>query len=77
MKFFPDPGKSVNFVDGQGNLESQGKAREFENKWLRQSSENLLILFKRGKDSLSPSFSSLGVTLKGKNLLPEGANSFL
>ena len=33
-------------------LESQGKVREFENKWLwqRQSSENSFILFKRGKD---------------------------
>ena len=35
------------------DLESQGRVREFENKWLsRQSSENLFILFKRGKDIL-------------------------
>ena len=40
----------------------------------RQSSENLFILFDRGKDVLSP--SSLGATLKGKNLLPWGADSF-
>ena len=24
-------------MDGQGNLESQGKVREFENKWLWQT----------------------------------------
>ena len=41
----------------------------------RQTSENIFILFKRGKDvlpcdSLSQSPSSLGATLKGKNLLP-------
>ena len=35
------------------DLESQGKVREFENKWLWQSSETLFILFKRGKDVLS------------------------
>ena len=29
------------------------------------------------RDSLGPSPSSLGATLKGKNLLPSGANSFL
>ena len=34
-------------------LESQGKVREFKNKWLWQSSENLFILFKRRKDVLS------------------------
>ena len=35
-------------------LESQGKVREFEiNGYGRQSSENLFILFKRGKDVLS------------------------
>ena len=32
------------------DLESQGKVREFENKWLWQSSVNLFILFKRRKD---------------------------
>ena len=38
-------------MDGQGNLETTWKVREFENKWLgRQSSENLFILFKRRKD---------------------------
>ena len=41
-------------MDGQGNLERTWKVRyEFENKWLWQSSENLFILFKRGKDVLS------------------------
>ena len=40
-------------MDGQGSLEN-GNVREFENKWLWwQSSENLFILFKRGKNVLS------------------------
>ena len=29
--------KSGNFVDGMGNLESQGKVREFENEWQWQA----------------------------------------
>ena len=38
-------------MDSRGNLESQAKVREFENKWLwRESSESLLILFKKVKD---------------------------
>ena len=42
-------------MDGQGNLErnqeNQGKVRELKiNGYDRQSSENLFILFKRGKD---------------------------
>ena len=39
-------------MDGQGNLERTWKVREFENKWLWKTSENLFtgILFKRGKD---------------------------
>ena len=71
------------------DLESQGKVRELENKWLWQ--ENFRKLFfsvQEGKrctfswDSLSPSpppppATSLGATLIGKNLLPWGANSFL
>ena len=57
------------------DLESLGKVREFENKWLWQAVFRKFILFKRGKmyflrDSLSPSFSSLGAALKRKNLLP-------
>ena len=41
-------------MDGQGNLEMPWKVREFEiNGYGRQSSENLFILFKRGKDVLS------------------------
>ena len=57
-------------MDGQGNLEKTWKVREKSgnleiNGYGRQSSENLFILFKRGKeDSLSPSPSSLGVLLK-------------
>ena len=50
--------KSGNFVDGQGNLERTLKVREKSgnlkiNGYGRKSSENLFILFKRGKDVLS------------------------
>ena len=50
--------KSGNFVDGQGNLERTWKVWEKLgnlkiNSYGRQSSENSLILFKRGKDILS------------------------
>ena len=67
-------------MDGQGNLERTWKVREKSgnlktNGYCRQSSENLFILFKRGKDVHSheivcPSPSTLGATLKEKNLLP-------
>ena len=61
-------------MDGQGNLERTWKVREKSgnlkiNGYSRQSSENLCILFKRGKDVLfheivlSPSPSLLGATL--------------
>ena len=80
MKFFPGPGKSGNFVNGQGNLERTWKVRETsgnlkKNGNGRQSSKNLFC--SRGetlyflRDSLSPSPSLLGATLKGKNLLPK------
>ena len=73
-------------MDGQGNIERTWKVREKsrnlkKNGYGRQSSENLFC--SRGermyflKGSLSPSPSSLGATLKEKNLLPWGANSFL
>ena len=86
MKFFPGQGKVREFCGWPGknrkDLESQGKVREFEkNGYGRLSSENLFC--SRGermyflKGSLSPSPSSLGATLKEKNLLPWGANSFL
>ena len=57
MKFFPGPGKVRKFVDGQGNLERTWKVKEKSgnlkiNSYGRQSSENLFILFKRGKDVL-------------------------
>ena len=47
--------KSGNFVDGQGSLERTWKVREKSgnlkiNGYVRQSLENLFILFKRGKD---------------------------
>ena len=48
LNFFPGQGKVREFRE---DLESQGKVREFENKWVcRQSSENLFILFKWGRD---------------------------
>ena len=54
MKFFPGQGKVREFCGWPGKfrkvLESQRKVREFENKWLWQSSESIFILFKRGKD---------------------------
>ena len=58
MEFFPGQGKVREFVDGQGNLERTWKVREKSgnlkiNGYGRQTSENLFILFKRGKDILS------------------------
>ena len=55
MKFFPGQGNVREFLDGQGNLERTWKVREKSgnlkiNGYGRQSSENLFILFKRGKD---------------------------
>ena len=86
-KFFSGQGKVREFCEWPGkfrkDLESQGKVREFENKWLQQAvirkfiysvQEGIGCAFSR--DSLSP-FPALGATLKGKNLLPWGANSFL
>ena len=53
--FFHVREKSGNFVDGQGNFERAWKVREKSgnlkiNGYGRQSSENLFILFKRGKE---------------------------
>ena len=50
--------KSGNFVAGQGNLERTWKVREKSGNWKmngygRHTSENLYILFKRGKHVLS------------------------
>ena len=74
-------------MDGQGNSERTWKVREKSgnlkiNSYGGQSLENLFILFRRGKDyfsgvSRNQSPSSLGATLKGKNLLPWGASSLL
>ena len=88
MKFFPGQGKVREFYGWLGkfrkDLESQGKVREFENNWLWQADfRKFIYSVQEGKictfslDSLNPSPSSLGATLKGKNLLPLGANSFL
>ena len=57
-EIFSRSGKSENFVDGQENLERTWKVRENSgnlkiNGYGRQSPENLLILFKRGKGILS------------------------
>ena len=78
MKFFPGQGKVMEFYGWSGkfrkNLERQGKAEEFENKWLWQAvfrkfidpvPEDKGCTFSR--DSLSPSPSALDATLKGKN----------
>ena len=56
--FFQVREKSGNFLDGQGNLERTWKIRKKSgnlkiNSYGRQSSENLFILFKRGKYVLS------------------------
>ena len=52
--FFPGQGKVRELCGWPGkfrkDLESQVKVREFENKWLWQSPENLFTLFKRGKN---------------------------
>ena len=48
MKFFQVREKAGNFVDGQGNFKRTWKVRDFENKRVWQSSENLFILFMRG-----------------------------
>ena len=71
-------------MNGQGNLERTWKVifkvREFENKWLWQADfRKFIYSVQRGKDVLSHEIVplTLGVTLKGKNLLPWGANSFL
>ena len=66
-------------MDGHGNLEKTWKVREFENKWLWQADfRKFVYTVQEEKDvrfhSLGPSPSSLGATLKGKNLLPWGAN---
>ena len=57
MKFFPGQGKVREFCGWLGkfrkDLESQGKVRELENKWLRQADFKKFILFKREKDGLS------------------------
>ena len=74
-------------MDGQGNLERTWKVRGKSgnlkiNGYDRQTSE-VYLFFSRGENmyflmrQLSPSPSSLGATLKGNNMLPWGAISFL
>ena len=57
MKLFPGQGKIREFCGWSGKfrkaLESQGKVREFENKWMWQADLRKFILFKREKDVLS------------------------
>ena len=54
MKFFPGQGKVREFCGWPGkfrkDLESQGKVREFKNKWVWQAVLRKFILFKREKD---------------------------
>ena len=88
MKFFPGQGK-VREVGGwpgkfRKGFVNQGKVSEFANKWLWQAVfRKYIYSVQEGKgctlswDSLSLSPSALGATLKGKNLLPWGVNSFL
>ena len=75
-------------MDGQGNLERTWKVREKSgnlktNGYGRQSSENLFILFKRGKDVHSHEIIEAhlpphwGLLLKERICSQEGANSFL
>ena len=82
MKFFPGQGKVRELCGWPGkfrqDLESQGKVRGFENKWLWQPVfKKFIYSVQEGKgctfsrDGLSPSPSALGATLKGKNLLPK------
>ena len=59
MNIFPGQGKVREFCGWSGNLrkdlESQGKIREFESKWLWKADfkNKLFILFKREKDVFS------------------------
>ena len=75
-------------MDGQGNLENIWKVREKSgnfkiNGYIAGSLQKIYLFCSRGermyflRGNRSPSPSSLGATLKGKNLLPKGANSFL
>ena len=58
MKFFPGQGKVREFCGWSGkfrkHVENRGKVRNLKIKgYVRQTSENLFILFKKGKDVLS------------------------
>ena len=57
MEFSPDQGKVREFCGWPGkfrkNLESEGKVKEFGNKWLWQSSKQLYILLTGKKAVLS------------------------
>ena len=58
MKFFPGQGKVREFCERSGkfrkDLESQGKVREFENKWLWQADfRKFVYSFQEGIDVLS------------------------
>ena len=76
--------KSGYSVDGHGNLERTWNIREksgnlktngLGRKFINTVQKGKGCTFSRG--SLSPFPSSLWAILKGKNLLPKGANSFL
>ena len=87
MYFFPGQGKVREFCGWPGkfrkDLESQGKVREFENKWLWQAvSRKFIYSVQEGKgctflcDSLSLYPSSLGATLKKKRICSLGSKFF-
>ena len=88
MKFFPGQGKVREFCEWSGNLERTWKVREKSwnlkiNGYGRQTSDNINVFCSIGEKMYflmrksKPISLLIGATLKGKNLLPWGANSFL
>ena len=87
MKIFPGQGKVREFCGWSGtfrkDLESQGKVREFENKWLWQADQKIYAFCSRGEKMyfllrLSEPISHLigGYSLR-KELAPLGSKFFL
>ena len=68
-------------MDSQGNLVKTWKVREFENKWVWQSSKKMIHSVQWEKDVLSHEIVQahqsllIGATVKGKNLLLFKGNS--
>ena len=86
MKFFPGQGKVREFCGWPGkfrkDLESQGKVREFENKWLWQGVfRKFIYSVQQGKGCTFPEivlnhFLLFEKSPKGKNFAPLGSKSF-